>query len=399
MTGWSTLVVASAGSRCDDAGRFIAIRRGADPQHCGGSCAHGTAASREWRHRKSYQIVSLRRPPQQPDAAAVLIGTVCVTTRSEFSILTDLSLWTEGPIFVTLGHSSQYIPSRCERGSAGRVALLYLLGLDMHNSTRRWPGTTSSELAVNSSIDPAINASTDGSDISGGSTPGNDFDLFADQYRDEMLKAVSFSGADPDLFTRVKADDLLRLARSTLGITTQLGFLDIGCGVGSTDRFLVPHVDELHGIDISSACIARAKQSNPSVHYKAYEGGRLPYETGKFDLAFAICVFHHLQREERPFLLQEMKRVVRAGGLVCIYEHNPWNPLTLWVVRTCAFDRDAELITSHACRQLVRGVGLDVRTSRFILFFPHYGTLFRNAERLLSWIPFGAQYVVAGTVQ
>jgi hypothetical protein len=92
-----------------------------------------------------------------------------------------------------------------------------------------------------------------------------------------------------------------------------------------------------------------------------------------------------------------MARVVRPGGLVVIFEHNPWNPATRVVVGSCEFDRDATLLSAPAVRRLFRGAGLDRPVNRFLFFFPWLGRLWRRLENYLGWLPFGAQYVTSAT--
>ena len=67
-------------------------------------------------------------------------------------------------------------------------------------------------------------------------------------------------------------------------------------------------------------------------------GLRVPYESARFDLVIAVCVFHHVEIAERQKFMIELKRVARPGGLVCIMEHNPYNPLTRLAVMRCPFD-------------------------------------------------------------
>ncbi len=73
--------------------------------------------------------------------------------------------------------------------------------------------------------------------------------------------------------------------------------LDVGCGVGVTDAHLAGRFAELQGVDTSEEAIRRAAAANPGVLYRAYDGDRLPYEDETFDLAFAICVMHHVDPE------------------------------------------------------------------------------------------------------
>jgi SAM-dependent methyltransferase len=175
----------------------------------------------------------------------------------------------------------------------------------------------------------------------------------------------------------------------------RLRALDVGCGPGSFDRH-VSSAFELAGVDVSPAMVERARAANPDVDYAVSEERRLPHADDAFDLAFAVCVLHHVDRADRLPLLQEMRRVVRPGGLVAVFEHNPWNPLTRRVVRDCAFDEDVELIPRRELASLLRRAGLEAVTGEYLLFFPWCARPLQAVERALTALPLGAQYVVAG---
>jgi len=225
-----------------------------------------------------------------------------------------------------------------------------------------------------------------------------EFDDYSTTYRDDIRSAVAFSGQDVDFFTHVKVDDMEASVESMLGPIDRLKVLDVGCGIGETDRLLIPKVKELHGVDVSAGSIEQAKIDNPEGRYQTYDGGRLPYEDNEFDFAFAICVFHHVPPAQWGQLASEMKRVVRPDGLVGIYEHNPWNPMTRWVVNRCEFDHDAVLLSSVKTRSLFGEAGIAVVDPHHILFFPVRSHWARRVERSLQWIPLGAQYAVWGQV-
>lgn len=127
-----------------------------------------------------------------------------------------------------------------------------------------------------------------------------------------------------------------------------------------------------------------------------FDGKVLPFSDNQFDIAFACCVFHHIPPNQRLAMTKEMARVVVPGGLIVIFEHNPWNPLTRIVVSRCEFDQDAILLRGKESMNLLKRNGLDKITSHQILYFPWRGKFWKLLEALISWIPLGAQYFVYG---
>jgi SAM-dependent methyltransferase len=224
--------------------------------------------------------------------------------------------------------------------------------------------------------------------------PAVDFDEYSDGYRDAVEESISFVGANLDFFTQAKAEALIELVRDRIGDPTRASFLDVGCGPGETDRLLGGRVGRLAGVDVSDRMIGRASRLNPWAEYRGFApGGPLPFEEASFDVCFAISVLHHVPPPERAGLIDGMKRVIRPGGLLAVFEHNPFNPLTRRAVAGCEFDRDAELLRSHEARRLLREAGLPNPGRRYILFFTRTSELLRGIERRLGWLPLGAQYV------
>jgi SAM-dependent methyltransferase len=224
------------------------------------------------------------------------------------------------------------------------------------------------------------------------------FDRHQESYRDAVNASIGFSGAEVDFFARLKADDLMETLGRRLGRSAELRVLDVGSGAGLTDAYLVGRVGELHGADVSKGLLETAEASNPQVGYHWFDGVVLPFDDGAFDVSFAICVLHHVEPDGQGSLVREMRRVTRAGGLVTIYEHNPFNPLTRIAVNRCEFDRGVHLLRPGETRRLLRGAGVPPVESRYIAFFPWEAPVLRRIERGLSRLPLGGQYVVVGRV-
>jgi SAM-dependent methyltransferase len=222
------------------------------------------------------------------------------------------------------------------------------------------------------------------------------FDPYKHTYREEVQRAIGFAGQDLDFFTDLKARLLAELAERTLGNPSRLSVLDVGCGVGLTDSALVGRFASLDGVDVSEGAVEEAAAANPDVGYAAYDGRTLPYADDVFDMAFAICVLHHVDRAARADFVREMRRVVRPGGLLVAIEHNPFNPLTRAAVSRCEFDDGVRLLRRGEVRGLFASSGLEPVGFPYILLFPWRAEMFRRVEGWLSWLPLGAQYLAAG---
>jgi SAM-dependent methyltransferase len=223
-----------------------------------------------------------------------------------------------------------------------------------------------------------------------------DYDQYRDRYREDLDRAVSFAGASHDFFMRAKADELVRITRVHLGDPTRLDALDVGCGIGLTDSHLSDRFHLLTGTDVSPGVLETAARENPGVRYELAERGRLPFEDDAFDLAFAVCVVQVVAPADRPGFIAELARVTRPGGLVVVFEHNPYNPLTRLVVRRCEFGEDARMLGMAEAQRLLQENGVTPVDRGFLLLFPSRRRHLLAVERAMRRLPLGAQYYLAG---
>jgi len=224
-----------------------------------------------------------------------------------------------------------------------------------------------------------------------------DFDDYAAGYRLAVERSTSFSGKGLDFFTTVKVRLLLELIARHVGGPGECALLDVGCGTGVTDELILPHAGGLVGVDTSEEMVAQASLRNPAGRYRAYDGRRLPFDNGSFDVVFAICVLHHVPPEGWDGLVADMLRVTRPGGLACVFETNPFNPLTRRAVSNCDFDTDAVLLTMRRTVAAFVRAGATVEDRRYYLFTPFESRPVAGSERLLRRLPLGGQYVVAAS--
>lgn len=122
---------------------------------------------------------------------------------------------------------------------------------------------------------------------------------------------------------------------------------------------------------------------------------QIPFEDGAFDLVTAVCVYHHVPVAARPVLTGEIQRVLKPGGICCMIEHNPWNPVTRRIVSRTPVDAGAILLRSMEARSLADRAGLRLVEQAYFLYFP--GAFYRYLgwmEGSLAKLPLGGQYAL-----
>lgn len=224
----------------------------------------------------------------------------------------------------------------------------------------------------------------------------DEFDQFADEYHAQHAQSIGASGEEPEYFARYKARDARRI--SAAGLPRE-DVLDFGTGIGNS----LPHLQEafpgcrLVGIDVSRRSLEIARERFGAIAELAqFDGQAIPYPEDRFGLALVACVFHHVDPAGHVGALAELRRVLAPGGWLVVYEHNPFNPLTVRAVRNCPFDANARLIRCATLQQRMRAAGLRQVRGRYRVFFPRALRALRGLEPLLWWLPLGAQYCVVG---
>jgi len=226
-----------------------------------------------------------------------------------------------------------------------------------------------------------------------------EFDKFADDfaYRAMRTENISASGESPDFFDEYKIRDAALQMQANQ--TTPKNILDFGSGVGNSIPYFRKYFthSELTCADVSSRCIELCRTRYPGdEHYAQISGDRLPFADNTFDMAFSACVFHHIDHEAHARWLAELRRVTAIGGTLFIFEHNPWNPLTVSAIRSCPLDENAHLISAPTFSRRVADAGWDHVKVRFRIFFPRLLAKLRVLEPYLYSVPLGAQYYVSG---
>jgi SAM-dependent methyltransferase len=102
--------------------------------------------------------------------------------------------------------------------------------------------------------------------------------------------------------------------------------LDVGCGTGQLGAAIAAEGFDVYGVDLSASMVLKARQRGLVGTYAAITSA-LPFADDSFDLALTVATLHHLELPERvAATVTEMGRVVKHGGFVVLWDHNPANP-------------------------------------------------------------------------
>lgn len=227
-----------------------------------------------------------------------------------------------------------------------------------------------------------------------------EFDRHAESYDGGIDNSVKGMLGDADSFIAVKARWLMRHEPGLHG--GDLGLLDYGCGAGDLMRVLagMGARARFRGCDVSAGMLAEAARRWPAGLGSApglepQDGARTPFADAQFDVVVISAVLHHVPPRERPAVYAELGRVLKPGGRLYVFEHNPRNPLVRYVIARTPIDANAVLLDAGEVRQGLRAAARYELTTDYLMFMPPGMAFLAPVERALAWLPLGAQYAVA----
>jgi SAM-dependent methyltransferase len=137
--------------------------------------------------------------------------------------------------------------------------------------------------------------------------------------------------------------------------------LDVGCGSG----FIAHHLSALLGANVVGLDLAAGAAA--PIEYLCYDGARFPVPDQSFDAVLLCYVLHHAQ--DLRAVLGEVRRVLRAGGLVVVYEDIPraqWDRFICWTHDLKWRARTGPCVFRHAAdwRALFGSFGFNVVAER-----------------------------------
>lgn len=136
---------------------------------------------------------------------------------------------------------------------------------------------------------------------------------FHDRHYEDEAAAFEQSA----LFARIHARSVRQfLVRTASGPRHRV--LSLGCGDGTIERRLAPHVGEVIGFDISPVAVRQAREKARAAGLRnvtfLVAGDMAPESCGPFDRVAAFAFLHHLSEGEIRRTLAQARRLLRPGG-------------------------------------------------------------------------------------
>ncbi|MEJ5299410.1 MAG: class I SAM-dependent methyltransferase [Thermodesulforhabdaceae bacterium] len=221
------------------------------------------------------------------------------------------------------------------------------------------------------------------------------FDDFAINYDDLLQKQHSTFG-DISYYSEYKIKLVHQISEKYFGKNLRLNILEYGCGTGRNLQYFNMMFPEsnIFGFDISRNSLEIAKSRNDKAIFLWSEDELLKYYNNYFDLVFVAGVYHHIPPAMRNYVTSVIKHITQRHGIVMVFEHNPYNPITRHMVNTCEFDDDAILLSKGELINLFEILGFYFLKAGYTLFFPPRLKKVSFIEKFIHWIPLGGQYYV-----
>jgi SAM-dependent methyltransferase len=214
------------------------------------------------------------------------------------------------------------------------------------------------------------------------------FDRYNESYNDELRRNLSIIPFHDDI--EYYAEHKIQLLKEICPDAHSI--LEFGCGIGRNIRYLQQYYRSatITGTDVSDSCLSEARIVYPDVIF-------LPprdIHSRLYDLILVADVIHHIPPRERDEYFLTLKTHLTDSGNIVIFEQNPYNPLTRYLVGTCPFDEDATLLSKTALKKILKYSGYKIISGSYCFFFPSALKKYNSLENRIGFLPLGGKYYI-----
>ncbi|TXK81873.1 MerR family transcriptional regulator [Paenibacillus sp. N3.4] len=94
--------------------------------------------------------------------------------------------------------------------------------------------------------------------------------------------------------------------------------LDLGTGTGNLAGKIIIQGAKMAGVDQSREMLKHCQKKFPGIETKLGNFLAIPYLDGNFDFVVTSFAFHHLTDDQKLLAIEEMRRVLKPHGRICI---------------------------------------------------------------------------------
>ena len=216
------------------------------------------------------------------------------------------------------------------------------------------------------------------------------FDEHAYSYDEDLQKGLRLSGEAAGFF----AHNRVRFVKAYLDSsnTTVENIVEFGSGTGNNIHHLQAAFpqSQIVGLDTSNEMVkvATTRVGNARARFATVADFT---ERGSFDLVFLNGVLHHIPQNQQEEGLIYVRHLLKKGGLLAVFDNNPFNLGARWVMKRIPFDRDAVMVNPYSLAKRLSRMGFGDVTTRFYFIFPRLLRVLRAVEPHLERLPIGAQ--------
>lgn len=199
-----------------------------------------------------------------------------------------------------------------------------------------------------------------------------------------------------------KVEHLVQFVKTKFDQHDKIIILDYGCGTGEVCKILEKYFNNIVGCDTNESMLKVARlNSFQSNFYLLDENFSLPIADESVDVACMYGVLHHIpSKDEIDLVFDKIKRYLKKNAFLVIYEFNPLNPCSRYIVSTCKVDEGVHLDGFHKgifpttlyhwqIEKICKEHDFEVIKRDFILLFPPILKKLSIIEKMLQNYPFG----------